>query len=266
MTWIYSLTISHQSFHPTLPPRLLWTVYYHPCIAFRPHAKSLELPHLLPKSFCFARLRKTRTHGTHSTHGTRCSTARWLPTAGVVPWHFTWRGLWCSCRSCIHLRQGWTICSHCIDLEFLHLPLSALAGRKRRPLERKKASQQTHNRTWLSQTDSNASRTWHPVKTLQLSLAFYIFLPCIPMPSINTKTYYLDTGHFLDTGRLVIVSWVMIADVIMTHAKVGLVSPSQVLGIGRSQLGVLDSKPVELPSQPPACSARSLPQWMADWW
>ena len=102
MTWIYSLTISHQSFHPTLPPRLLWTVYYHPCIAFRPHAKSLELPHLLPKSFCFARLRKTRTHGTHSTHGTRCSTARWLPTAGVVPWHFTWRGLWCSCRSCIH--------------------------------------------------------------------------------------------------------------------------------------------------------------------
>ena len=127
------------------------TVYYHPCNAFRLHAKSLELPHLLPKSFCFARLRKTRTHGTHSTHCTRrCSTARWLPTAGVVPWHFTRRGLWCSCRSCIYLRQGWTICSQCIDLEFLHLPLSALADHKRQPLEMK-ASQHIIERDYRKQ-------------------------------------------------------------------------------------------------------------------
>lgn len=45
------------------------------------------------------------------------------------------------------------------------------------------------------------------------------------MPSINTKIYYLDTGHFLDTGKLVIVSWVMIADVIMTSCKSGVGVP-----------------------------------------
>ena len=45
------------------------------------------------------------------------------------------------------------------------------------------------------------------------------------MPSINTKIYYLHTGHFLDTGRLVIVSWVMIADVILTSCKSGVGVP-----------------------------------------